>query len=93
MATLTITLPDEMAKIAEERGLLSPPAFEAYVRGQLREIEEARLRKDKQEDGIDEESFDFDPVKKGFVNPAAYGRGWIVGDIESPIDVEWEAMK
>jgi hypothetical protein len=82
MTSLTITLPDEVAKLAEEQGLLSATAFETYI------LEKTR----KAEDAV-EYPPGFDMRLKGAVNPDAYGRGQILGDIESPIPVEWEAMK
>jgi len=82
MTDLTITLSDEVARIAQAQGLLTTSALETYV------LENAK---------VSEEAVEyppgFDPRFIGAVNPAAYGRGKILGDIISPIDVEWEAMK
>jgi len=82
MTNLTITLPDDLAEIAQAQGLLSTKALEAYIRGN------AKI-------SIDNSEYppDFPPFLKGIVNPAAFRRGKILGDIISPIDVEWEAMK
>ena len=94
MTNLTITLPDDVAKLAEEKGLLSPAIFEAFVRGLVREANEAHANEAALEVGeADGESLEFDPCLKGFVHPDLYGRGQILGDIVSPIDVEWEALK
>ena len=82
MTSLTITLPDDVAKIAEAQGLLTTAAIEAYV------LEKVK----KNEDAI-EYPRGFDLRLKGAVNPAAYRRGRILGDIISPIDLEWEVMK
>ncbi len=43
MTTITITLPDDLAQQAKEKGLLSQAAFEAYVRDTLqkREVDES----------------------------------------------------
>ena len=80
MTTLTITLPDEVAELALEKGLLSSVAIEAYVREKVKEYSEQGTYPP-----------GFDHRLKGAVNPAAYRRGRILGDIVSPIDVEWEA--
>ena len=84
MTTLTITLPDEVAKIAQEKGLLSPVAISELVR-------EAALR----EPVNGGEKCDpalppgFDPRLKGKVSPELYGRGKIIGDIVGPFFEEW----
>ncbi len=46
MTTITITLPDDLAKRAEEKGLLSQTAIESYVRDRLQETDvfEALMR-------------------------------------------------
>jgi hypothetical protein len=82
MTNLTITLPDDLAEIAQEQGLLTTPALEAYIRGNIK----VNI------DDLDYPS-DFPPLLKGKVHPALYRKGKILGDIISPIDVEWEAMK
>ena len=82
MAILTIDLPDDLAAKIEAKGLLSPNALEAYVKGHLQEME-AR----------EEYPPGFDHRLKGAVNPAAYRRGRILGDIISPIGAELESME
>lgn len=78
MTTVTITLPEDLVERAEAKGLLSSAAIEAYVREKL---EKAR--------GNDE----FDPCVEGLVNPAAYRKGEILGDIIGPFHEEWGDAK
>jgi hypothetical protein len=85
MTTITITLPDDLAKQAEEKGLLSRAAIESYVRGRL------------QEPAIDVEKgiamsaddIEFDPSLEGLVNPAIYRKGKVTGDIIGPFFDVW----
>ena len=74
MTTITITLPDDLAKKAREQGLLSPTAIESYVRNKLREADDAVA---------------FDPRLEGLVNPAAFRKGTINGDIVGPFHEVW----
>ncbi len=83
MTTITITLPDDLAKRAEERGLLSPAAIESYVRDRL---EEEAMR---DQTGRASAAADFDPCLEGLVNPAAFRRGKIIGDIIGPFHEAW----
>ncbi len=78
MTTITITLPDDLAKKAGEQGLLSPTAIESYVRDKLREA-----------DG----EAGFDPCREGLVNPAAFRKGMITGDIIGPFHEAWGEEK
>ena len=80
MTSLTITLPDELAKVAEERGLLSPGAFEAYVRGQLQGDAENEVYPP-----------GFDVRFKGAAAPELMGTVKYHGDIVAPLGVKWEA--
>jgi hypothetical protein len=82
MANLTITLPDDIAEIAQAQGLLTAAAFEAYI-----------LEKSGASGGDAEYPPGFDPRLRGAVNPAIYRQGRILGDIVSPVDAEWEAAK
>jgi len=83
MTNLTITLPDDLAEIAQAQGLLAAPALEAYIR------QNAKVNSDNSEYPPD-----FDFRFKGKVNPKLWRKGKILGDIVSPIDdLEWEAMK
>ena len=82
MASLTVTLSDEMASIAEAKGLLTASALEAYVRGHI-----------SGDAGETEYPPGFDPCLKGAVNPAAFRRGQVLGDIISPIEAKWEAAQ
>jgi hypothetical protein len=83
MTNLTITLPDDLAEIAQAQGLLSTKALKAYIRGNVKMFSDGKV----------EYPTDFDFRFKGIVNPALLSKGKILGDIVSPIDdVEWEAM-
>jgi hypothetical protein len=74
MTELTITLPEHLAVIAQEQGLLTTAALEAYV-----------IEKAQKSGGAVDYPTGFDPRLKGAVNPAAFRRGRILGDIVSPI--------
>ncbi len=74
MTTITITLPDDLAEKAREQGLLSPAMIESYVRDRLQEAGAEAV---------------FDPRLEGLVNPAAFGRGKINGDIVGPFHEVW----
>jgi len=78
----SLSLSKETAEIAQAQGLLTTAALEAYV-----------LENAKKCDETVEYPLGFDPRLKGAVNPAAYRRGRILGDIVSPINMEWEAMR
>jgi hypothetical protein len=75
MTSLTITLPDDVAKVAQEQGLLTTAALEAYL-----------LENAKKYDKPTEYPSGFDMRLKVTVNPSAYHRGQILGDIVSPIN-------
>jgi len=70
MTNVTITMPDDLAEIAKEQGLLSTKALDTYVRGNAKV-------------SIDSSEYppDFPPFLRGIVNPAAFRRGKILGDI------------
>ncbi len=74
MTTITITLPDDLAKKAGEQGLLSSTAIESYVRDRLQETDDDAA---------------FDPRLEGLVNPAAFRKGKINGDIVGPFHEVW----
>ncbi len=87
MTTITITLPDDLAKQAEEKGLLSQTAIESYVRDRLQE-------KDVEEDANQEdEAIGIDLVREGLVNPITFKKGTIVGDIIGPFHDVWGEAK
>jgi hypothetical protein len=83
MTNLSITLPDDLAEIAQAQGLLSTKAIEAYIRENTKMLPDDNV----------EYPPDFDFRFKGIVNQALWRKGKILGDIISPINVEWEAMK
>ncbi len=85
MTTITVTLPDDLAEQAKARGLLSSTALmrilgEAIQHGESAALEHSSVYPP-----------DFDPRLKGAVNPLAFKRGTITGDIISPLDIAWEA--
>ena len=74
MTTLTITLPDDLAKIAQDKGLLSSIAIEAYLRGHIPENkEDARCLQG------------FDPRLRGAASPELMGTVKYHSDIVAPI--------
>lgn len=83
MTTITITLPEELAEQARAKGLLSSEAIEAYVREKLREAAAPS-----QEDGMPADAAIVERLG-GLVNPAAFRKGQIVGDIVGPFCEEW----
>ena len=81
MTTLTITLPDDLAKIAQDNGLLSPVAIEAYVRGHILE-----------NSGNEKYQQGFDPQLRGAASPELMGTVKYHGDIVAPSGIKWEAV-
>ncbi len=61
MTTITITLPDDLAKQAEEKGLLSQTAIESYVRDRLQEsdVEKGANQEDGDIATIGSNNFDY----------------------------------
>ena len=80
MTSLTITLSDELAKIAEEQGLLTTDAIEAYVREKAREAGGKVVYPP----GFDERLY-------GAAAPELVGTAHCVGDIVAPLGIKWEA--
>ncbi len=85
MTTITITLPDDLAQQAKEKGLLSSTALthiigEAVKSGESSSCEDPAIYPP-----------GFDPLLAGAVNPSAFNRGKIVGDVVSPLEMAWEA--
>jgi hypothetical protein len=78
MTTLTITLPDNLAKIAHEKGVLSPDAIESYVRKQILEIS-----------GNEAFPPGFDHQLIGVASPELMGTVKYHGDIVAPLDIKW----
>jgi hypothetical protein len=85
MTTITITLPEDLAKQAKAKGLLSSSAL-AHIIGEA-------VRRG--EDGVSESQPGFPPALdsrlRGAVNPRAFNRGAITGDVVSPLGIAWEA--
>ena len=88
MTTITITLPDDLAKQAEEKGLLSQTAIESYVRDRLQETDAAVEAEQAHDDDIG-----VDLVREGLVNPVTFKKGTIVGDIIGPFHDVWGEAK
>lgn len=87
MTTITIILPDELVEQAKAKGLLSSAAIESYVRDKLREVDAGGQ--------VDElpNNIPLDPRLEGLVNPAAFRKGKITGDVIGPFHEEWEESK
>lgn len=85
--TITITLSDDVARQAELEGLLSSDSLEEIVSEAVR-VRSGSLPADVAEVRYPE---GMDPRLRGAVAPLAFGRGRIIGDIISPIEVKWEA--
>ncbi len=83
MTTITITLPDELAKQAKAKGLLSSEAIQAYLRDRLQENGGPEKGDASRMKGT------FDPRREGLVNPAVFRKGEILGDIVCPFHEEW----
>ena len=79
MTNLTITLPDDLAKIAEEQGLLTTAALEAYV------LEKAQ----KNGKSVDDPP-GFDRRLRGKAAPELMGSVKYRGNIVGPFFDEWE---
>ena len=79
MTSLTITLPDDLAKIAEEQGLLTTAALQAYV------LEKA-WKNGKSADYPP----GFDMQLRGAAAPELMGSVKYHGDIVGPFFEEWE---
>lgn len=85
MTTITITLPDDLAKQAEARGLLSSSALAHIIGEAIKSGDPAAS------EHTPASPSGLDPRLEGAVNPLAFGRGKIVGDIVSPLEIAWEA--
>jgi len=79
MTTLTITLPDNLAKIAQEKGVLSSDAIESYVHRRILEIS-----------GNEVFPPGFDHQLCGAASPELMGTVKYHGDIVAPLDIKWE---
>jgi hypothetical protein len=79
MITLTLDLPVDLLDKATEKGLLSSPAIESYIRRTLRESAADTVYPPGFPEGL-----------KGKVSPKLYGKGIINGDIIGPFSDEWE---
>ena len=82
MTNLTITLSDDLAKIAEEQGLLTTAALEAYV------LEKAR----KNAESVAYPP-GFDVQLRGAAAPELMGSVKCHGDIVGPFFEEWEGER
>ncbi len=83
--TIPITLPDDLAEEAKAKGLLSADSLALIV--------VQAIKNDTTAISGSQVSYpsDLDPRLKGAVNPLAFKRGKIIGDIVSPLDISWEA--
>lgn len=86
MTTITVTLPDELAKKAKAKGLLSEDSLVML-------ITEAVESDDVQPEEVAADFTNVDPRVKDLVNPAAFRKGTITGDIIGPFHEVWEESK
>ncbi len=86
MTTITVTLPDELAKKAEAQGLLSEDSLVMLI---TEAVESATVHTEK----VDADFTDVDPRIKDLVNPAALKTGTITGDIIGPFHEVWEESR
>lgn len=83
--TIPVTLPDDLAEQAKAKGLLSPDSLVSLIGEAIKNDDISASKKPPAyPTGLD-------PRLKGAVNPLAFKRGKIVGDIVSPLDIPWEA--
>ena len=83
--TIPVTLPDELAEKVKAKGLLSPSSLSRLIAEAITEEKPIAF------DGLTDYPPDLDSRLKGAVNPMAFKRGTIVGDVINPLDVMWEA--
>jgi len=91
---VTLSLSDVIMEKAQKRGLLEPEAVSDLVMDAV--FNDIRPKKQH----VPKPWPDHIPVPPGvhpglldLIDPEIYGKMKIIGDIISPIDVEWEAMK
>lgn len=82
--TVPITLPEDIAELAEEKGLLNPSSVALMVCEALKVEQIASPEQSVYPPG-------FDQRLKGLVDPQQYRKGKVLGDIVEPLDVAWEA--
>lgn len=82
--TVPITLPEDIAELAEEKGLLNPGSVAMMV------CEALKMEQDALPEHVAYPP-DFDQRLRGLVDPQQYRRGKLLGDIVEPLDVVWEA--
>lgn len=83
MTTITVTLPDDLAKKAKAKGLLSEVSLVMLITAAVE-------NDDVQPEKMDPDFTDVDPRVKDLVNPAAFRKGMITGDIIGPFNEVWE---
>lgn len=84
MTTITLHLPEDLAKKVESRGLLSDAALVAFLRESL----QGKVANDSQTYVAPP---GFDPRFKGKASPKLMGSVKINGDIVAPLNVKWDA--
>lgn len=84
MTTITLHLPDDLAKQVESKGLLTDAALVAFLRQALRDDEVGIAHGEGNPPG-------FDPRFTGKASPALMGSVKINGDLVAPLSVQWEA--
>lgn len=85
--TIPVTLPDDLAEKARIKGLLTSASL-AMIISKVIDNDTALPPPDDSS-----ASSGMDPRLEGAVNPLAFKRGTIIGDVVEPPDIEWEAEK
>ena len=83
--TIPVTLPDELAEKVKAKGLLSPTSLSLLIAEAITDDEPIAS------DILTTYPTGLDTRLKGAVNPMAFKRGKIVGDVVNPLDIAWEA--
>lgn len=87
--TIPITLPDDVAEKARAKGLLSPDSL-AMIIGEAVKNDAHTVGASINTPNTPSPS-EMDPRLDGAINPLAFKRGTIVGDVISPLEIKWEA--
>ena len=91
---VSIDLPDLIFEKAQTSGLLNPENLSCMIVDHVEQSYRPRIKRERKEWPKDKPLPEgFDPLLIEVVDPYFYGKAKAVGDIVSPIDVEWEAMQ
>jgi len=91
---VSIDLPDLIFEKAQISGFLSPENLSHVIVEQVEQSHQSRKKRKRKEWPKNKPLPEgFDPILIDVVDPCFYGKAKAVGDIISPIEVEWEAMR